>query len=104
MDKWATRARMRMSPGAAKMRCEDREESLKDGSWNMAGGWAPILRYVHGIAQLIHSAEEGRRSIRDGMNKVKDYTANGAVSPTAMRLPRASAYIRMLKRRAIEPH
>jgi hypothetical protein len=68
------------------------KNQLKDGSWNMAGGWAPILGTSMASRSLYIAQKKGVVVSETAMNKVKDYTANGAVSPTAMP---ASAGVRL---------
>jgi hypothetical protein len=68
------------------------KNQLKDGSWNMAGGWAPILGTSMASRSLYMAQKKGVVVSETAMNKVKDYTANGAVSPTAMP---ASAGVRL---------
>jgi hypothetical protein len=68
------------------------KNQLKDGSWNMAGGWAPILGTSMASRSLYMAQKKGVVVSETAMNKVKDYTANGAVSPAAMP---ASAGVRL---------
>jgi hypothetical protein len=68
------------------------KNQLKDGSWNMAGGWAPILGTSMASRSLYMAQRKGVAVSDAAMNKVKDYTINGAVSPTAMP---ASAGVRL---------
>lgn len=68
------------------------KNQLKDGSWNMAGGWAPILGTSMASRSLYMAQKKGVVVSETAMNKVKDYTANGAASPAAMP---ASAGVRL---------
>jgi len=68
------------------------KNQLKDGSWNMAGGWAPILGTSMASRSLYIAQQKGVAVSEVAMNKVKDYTANGAAAPTAMP---ASAGVRL---------
>jgi len=49
----------------------------------MAGGWAPILGTSMASRSLYIAQKKGVVVSETAMNKVKDYTAQGAVSPTA---------------------
>ena len=57
------------------------KNQLKDGSWNMAGGWAPILGTSMASRSLYVAQQKGVAVSPATMDKVQDYTAK-AVQPT----------------------
>jgi squalene-hopene cyclase-like protein/prenyltransferase/squalene oxidase-like repeat protein len=59
------------------------KNQLKDGSWNIAGGWAPILGTSMASRSLYVAQQKGVAVDRSAMAKVQDYTANSMASPKA---------------------
>lgn len=68
------------------------KNQLKDGSWNMAGGWAPILGTSMASRSLDIAQRKGVVVSAEVANKVQNYTVNAAAAPTAMP---ASAGVRL---------
>jgi hypothetical protein len=59
------------------------KNQLKDGSWNLAGGWAPILGTSMASRSLYVAQQKGVAVSAVTMAKVQDYTAKAApVGPT----------------------
>jgi Squalene-hopene cyclase C-terminal domain/Prenyltransferase and squalene oxidase repeat len=59
------------------------KNQLKDGSWNIAGGWAPILGTSMASRSLYVAQQKGVAVSAVTMAKVQDYTAKAApVGPT----------------------
>jgi hypothetical protein len=54
------------------------KNQLKDGSWNIAGGWAPILGTSMASRSLYVAQQKGVAVSAEAMAKVQDYTANQA--------------------------
>jgi hypothetical protein len=54
------------------------KNQLKDGSWNIAGGWAPILGTSLASRSLYVAQQKGVAVSEMAMAKVQDYTANSA--------------------------
>jgi hypothetical protein len=54
------------------------KNQLKDGSWNIAGGWAPILGTSMASRSLYVAQQKGVAVSAGTMAKVQDYTANQA--------------------------
>ncbi len=52
------------------------KNQLKDGSWNIAGGWAPILGTSMASRSLYMAKEKGVAVSPVAMDKVQQYTAN----------------------------
>lgn len=60
------------------------KNQLKDGSWNIAGGWAPILGTSMASRSLYVAQQKGVAVSAVTMAKVQDYTAKAApVGPTS---------------------
>ena len=57
------------------------KNQMKDGSWNFAGGWAPILGTSMASRTLDMAKRKGVAVSTGSMAKVKDYTANTVASP-----------------------
>jgi Squalene-hopene cyclase C-terminal domain/Prenyltransferase and squalene oxidase repeat len=51
------------------------KNQLKDGSWNIAGGWAPILGTSMASQSLYVASGKGVAVHKDAMDKVETYTA-----------------------------
>jgi hypothetical protein len=58
------------------------KNQLKDGSWNIAGGWAPILGTSMASRSLYVAQQKGVAVSAVTMAKVQDYTAKGAPADT----------------------
>ncbi len=56
------------------------KNQLKDGSWNIAGGWAPILGTSMASRSLYVAQQKGVAVSAGIMAKVQDYTAKGAAA------------------------
>ena len=56
---------------------------LKDGSWNIAGGWAPILGTSMASQSLYIAKEKGVAVQQMAMAKIEDYTQRTAAAPMA---------------------
>ena len=54
------------------------KNQLKDGSWNIAGGWAPILGTSMASRSLYVAQQKGVAVSGATMAKVQDYTATGS--------------------------
>jgi Squalene-hopene cyclase C-terminal domain/Prenyltransferase and squalene oxidase repeat len=54
------------------------KNQLKDGSWNIAGGWAPILGTSLASRSLYVAQQKGVAVSEMAMAKVQDYTSNSA--------------------------
>jgi len=60
------------------------KNQLKDGSWNIAGGWAPILGTSMASQSLYVANSKGVAVNRMAMAKVDTYTAQTAAPPPAV--------------------
>ena len=62
------------------------KNQLKDGSWNIAGGWAPILGTSMASQSLFIAQQKGATVSRDAIAKVQRYTevANASPPPASM--------------------
>jgi hypothetical protein len=60
------------------------KNQLKDGSWNIAGGWAPILGTSMASQSLYVANAKGVAVQREAMAKVDTYTALTAAPPPAV--------------------
>lgn len=61
------------------------KNQLQDGSWNVAGGWAPILGTSMASRSLFIAKEKGLPVSEMAMARVDDYTQKGTQAPTAPR-------------------
>ena len=59
------------------------KNQLKDGSWNVAGGWAPILGTSMASQSLYAAKQKGVAVDQAIMAKVEAYTENTAAQPAA---------------------
>jgi hypothetical protein len=59
------------------------KSQLKDGSWNIAGGWAPILGTSMASQSLFVANAKGVAVQRDAMAQVDSYTAKTFAAPLA---------------------
>jgi hypothetical protein len=59
------------------------KNQLKDGSWNIAGGWAPILGTSMASRSLYMAQQKGVAVSPVAMDKVQTYTANSAAGVPA---------------------
>ncbi|HTC34538.1 MAG TPA: prenyltransferase/squalene oxidase repeat-containing protein [Bryobacteraceae bacterium] len=60
------------------------KNQLKDGSWNIAGGWAPILGTSMASQSLFVANSKGVAVHKDAMDKVDTYTAQTVAPPAAV--------------------
>jgi hypothetical protein len=58
------------------------KNQLKDGSWNVAGGWAPILGTSLASQSLYVAKGKGVAVSQMAMNRVDGYTKDSAIAPT----------------------
>jgi len=58
------------------------KNQLKDGSWNIAGGWAPILGTSMASNSLYLAQKKGVAVNQATMTKVQEYTAAAAAKPS----------------------
>jgi hypothetical protein len=58
------------------------KNQLKDGSWNVAGGWAPILGTSLASQSLFVAQTKGVAVNQMAMNRVDTYTKNSALPPS----------------------
>ena len=65
------------------------KNQLKDGSWNIAGGWAPILGTSLASQSLYLAQQKGAASAQMAMVSVEEYTKLTAV-PSAAAMPAGS--------------
>jgi hypothetical protein len=59
------------------------KNQLKDGSWNIAGGWAPILGTSMASRSLFLAQQKGVTVSPVAMAKVENYTQQAAAAPVA---------------------
>jgi hypothetical protein len=59
------------------------KNQLKDGSWNIAGGWAPILGTSMASQSLYVARTKGVAVAQASMNKIEQYSALSAAPPPA---------------------
>jgi len=59
------------------------KNQLKDGSWNIAGGWAPILGTSMASRSLFMAQQKGVAVSPVAMAKVENYTQQAAATPVA---------------------
>jgi len=57
------------------------QNQLKDGSWNTAGGWAPILGTSMASRSLDMAQKKGVAVSKSAMERVDTYTKNSAAAP-----------------------
>jgi hypothetical protein len=60
------------------------KSQLKDGSWNIAGGWAPILGTSMASQSLYIANGKGVAVQREAMAKVDGYTARTSAAPASV--------------------
>ncbi len=72
------RANARVRQALQKCVAKIETNQLKDGSWNMAGGWAPILGTSMASRSLYMAQQKGVAVSPTTMAKVQDYTAKSA--------------------------
>ena len=59
------------------------KNQLQDGSWNVAGGWAPILGTSMASRSLFIAKEKGLAVSQIAMARVDEYTQKGTHAPSA---------------------
>jgi hypothetical protein len=57
------------------------KNQLKDGSWNIAGGWAPILGTSMASNSLYVAQQKGVMVSSEALDKVHDYTTQAMAAP-----------------------
>ena len=72
-----TRVRQDLQKCVAKIE----KNQLKDGSWNIAGGWAPILGTSMASRSLYIAQQKGVAVSTGTMAKVEEYTLNAQAAP-----------------------
>jgi squalene-hopene cyclase-like protein/prenyltransferase/squalene oxidase-like repeat protein len=72
------RANARVRQALQKCVAKIEKNQLKDGSWNMAGGWAPILGTSMASRSLYVAQQKGVAVSAGTMAKVQDYTSKAA--------------------------
>jgi Squalene-hopene cyclase C-terminal domain/Prenyltransferase and squalene oxidase repeat len=82
-----TNARLRQSLQKCVAKVE--RNQLKDGSWNIAGGWAPILGTSMASRSLFIAQQKGVAVSPAAMAKVDDYTQKASATPVAADTPSA---------------
>jgi hypothetical protein len=60
------------------------KNQLKDGSWNVAGGWAPILGTSLASQSLFYARKKGVAVSQMAMNRVDTYTKDSALPPVPL--------------------
>jgi hypothetical protein len=73
----------RLRRGLEKCVAKIEKNQLKDGSWNIAGGWAPILGTSMASQSLFMAQSKGVRVQEQTMAKVDDYTKRTASAQPA---------------------
>jgi Squalene-hopene cyclase C-terminal domain/Prenyltransferase and squalene oxidase repeat len=81
MGSAAENARVRTS--LEKCVAKVQKNQLKDGSWNIAGGWAPILGTSMASQSLYVASAKGLAVQRETMAQVDSYTAKTFAAPAA---------------------
>jgi hypothetical protein len=76
-----TRVRQSLEKCVAKVE----KSQLKDGSWNIAGGWAPILGTSLASQSLYVAKAKGVVVEQRGMDQVESYTASTLAAPVSGR-------------------
>ena len=74
----ASNARVRSAVQKCVAKIENNQ--LKDGSWNISGGWAPILGTSMASRSLFVAQSKGVKVAPVAMAKVEEYTKNNATS------------------------
>src|SRR5262249_51642110 len=79
MDNAQTNARVRTALQKCVAKIE--KNQLKDGSWNIAGGWAPILGTSMASQSLAIAQQKGAANPQQALQKVEQYTMVAAAPP-----------------------
>jgi hypothetical protein len=77
------RSNARVRQGLQKCVAKVEKNQLKDGSWNIAGGWAPILGTSMASRGLFIAQQKGVAVSPVAMAKVENYTQQAAAAPVA---------------------
>ncbi|HEV3202412.1 MAG TPA: prenyltransferase/squalene oxidase repeat-containing protein [Bryobacteraceae bacterium] len=77
------RSNARVRQGLQKCVAKVEKNQLKDGSWNIAGGWAPILGTSMASRSLFMAQQKGVAVSPVAMAKVENYTQQAAATPVA---------------------
>jgi hypothetical protein len=72
------RTNLRVRQSLQKCVAKIEKNQLKDGSWNIAGGWAPILGTSMASRSLYMAQQKGVAVSEMAMAKVQDYTENAS--------------------------
>ena len=78
------------------------KSQLKDGSWNLSGGWAPILGTAMASQSLDVARSKGVAVAVTTMAKVDAYTKNAAAAPPAARAGASAGVSLYEKAQALE--
>ncbi len=81
------RANVRVRLALQKCVAKIEKNQLKDGSWNIAGGWAPILGTSMASRSLYLAQQKGVMVSNGAMAKVQDYTAKGGATNASAGVP-----------------
>ena len=73
----------RVRRGLEKCVAKIEQNQLQDGSWNIAGGWAPILGTSMASQSLFAASKKGVQVEDKVMRRAEDYTVMALNSPTA---------------------
>jgi len=77
------RLNARVRQGLEKCLAKIEKNQLKDGSWNVAGGWAPILGTSMASQSLFMAQKKGIAVSDVAMARVEQYTASAGLAPAA---------------------
>ena len=75
------RSNARLRQSLQKCVAKVEKNQLKDGSWNIAGGWAPILGTSMASRSLFIAQQKGVAVSSVAMAKVENYTQQAAATP-----------------------
>ena len=78
------RANARVRKSLEKCVAKVEKSQLKDGSWNIAGGWAPILGTSMASQSLYIANGKGVAVQREAMARVDSYTAKTSAAPASV--------------------
>jgi hypothetical protein len=79
------RANARVRAALQKCVAKIEKNQMRDGSWNLAGGWAPILGTSMASQSLFMARQKGVQVSEMAMARVDDYTKNSA-QPQSIRV------------------
>jgi hypothetical protein len=87
------RSNARVRQGLQKCVAKVEKNQLKDGSWNIAGGWAPILGTSMASRSLFIAQQKGVAVSPVAMAKVDDYTQKAAATPVSAGAAGVGGYV-----------